>query len=159
MSPYRFRAFNHPMSHTYSHNLVHIVFSTKDRRKLIPAHFQPKLWRYMAGTCQKQKILVHSIGGTEDHIHVLLQIPATLPLAKAVLLVKSNSTRWANQGQEKLVWQEGYAAFSVSASIAPAVVRYIHSQRLHHQRLNFEGEFVSLLRRHGVAFDARFVFG
>jgi putative transposase len=106
MSPYRSRAFNHPMSHTYSHNLVHIVFSTKDRRKLIPAHFQPKLWRYMAGTCQKQKILVHSIGGTEDHIHVLLQIPATLPLAKAVLLVKSNSTRWANQGQEKLVWQE-----------------------------------------------------
>ncbi len=147
------------MSHTYAQNVVHVVFSTKDRHKLIPAEFQPRIWSYAAGICKKLGILVHAVGGTEDHIHFLIQVPPALALAKAVLAIKSNSSRWANEEGHKLAWQQGYAAFSVSASVVPAVVRYIRDQEAHHRKRSFDDEFLALLRKHGVEFDPQFVFG
>ena len=147
------------MSHTYVQNAIHVVFSTKDRRKTIAAEFQPKMWAYSAGICKKQGIFVHAIGGMEDHIHFLIQPPPTLALAKAVLTIKSNSSRWANEGGRILAWQQGYAAFGVSASIVPDVARYIQNQKAHHRKMSFDEEFVALLRKHGVAFDPKFVFG
>ncbi|MGA7855959.1 MAG: transposase [Candidatus Acidiferrales bacterium] len=79
------------MPHTYVQNTIHVVFSTKDRRKSIPQEFQPNFWAYIAGICASHKILVHAIGGTDDHIHLLIQLPATVTLANAVLAIKSNS--------------------------------------------------------------------
>ena len=105
------------MSHTYSQNVVHIVFSTKDRQKLLPADFRPRMWAYAAGVCKKLETPVLAVGGMEDHIHFLLQIPPTLALAKAVLAIKSNSSRWTSEGGHKFAWQQGYGAFSVSSSI------------------------------------------
>jgi putative transposase len=90
------------MSHTYAQNVIHVVFSTKDRRKVISAEFQPKMWAYAAGICKNLGIFVHAVGGTEDHIHLLIQIPATLALAKAVSTIKSNSSRWSNGGAKSL---------------------------------------------------------
>src|SRR5579864_236326 len=119
------------MSHSYAQNVIHLVFSTKDRRKTISPEFQPKMWSYSAGICKKQGIFVHAIGGMEDHVHFLIQVPPTMALAKAVLAIKSNSSRWANEQGHKLVWQQGYAAFSVSASIVADVVRYIQNQEAH----------------------------
>jgi putative transposase len=147
------------MSHTYVQNVIHLVFSTKDRRKSIAAEFQPKMWAYSAGICKKQGIFVHAIGGMDDHVHFLIQIPATLALAKAVLTIKSNSSRWANEEGHTLAWQQGYAAFSVSASIVPDVVRYIQNQEAHHRKMSFDEEFLALLKKHGVEFDPKFVFG
>jgi len=72
------------MSHTYVQNLVHIVFSTKERRKLIPLDHRKKLWAYMAGVCSKEKILPHEIGGMDDHAHLLIQLPSTWSLSDAV---------------------------------------------------------------------------
>jgi len=147
------------MSHTYAQNVIHVVFSSKDRRKTIPADFQPKIWAYSAGICKRQEIFVHAIGGMEDHAHFLIQVPPILALAKAVATIKSNSSRWASEQGHKLAWQQGYAAFSVSASIVPTVVRYIQNQEAHHRKMSFDEEFLALLRKHGVAFDPKFVFG
>ena len=147
------------MSHTYAQNIVHVVFSTKDRRKVIAAEFQPKMWAYAAGICKNLGIVVHAVGGAEDHIHFLIQIPATLALAEAVSTIKSNSSRWANEEGQKFVWQQGYGAFSVSASIVPTVVRYIQNQQAHHRKMSFDEEFLLLLNKHGVEFDPKFVFG
>lgn len=91
------------MSHTYAQNTIHVVFSTKDRRKSISAGFQPKLWAYSAGICKKRGIFVHAIGGMEDHAHFLIQVPPVMPLAKAVAAIKANSSRWANEEGHKLV--------------------------------------------------------
>ena len=92
------------MSHTYAQNVLHVVFSTKDRRKTIFAEFQPKLWAYSASICKKHGIFVHAIGGREDHSYFLVQVPPVLALAKAVATIKSNSARRANEAGRKLAW-------------------------------------------------------
>jgi len=135
------------------------VFSTKDRGKAISGEFQPRMWAYAAGICKKHGILVHAVGGMEDHIHFLIQVPPTLALAKVVLTIKSNSSRWAHEEGHKFAWQQGYGAFSVSASIAPVVVRYIRNQEAHHRKMSFAAEFLALLRKHGMEFDPNFVLG
>ena len=147
------------MSHTYAQNVVHVVFSTKERRAAIPREFQPRLWAYMAQVCRNDGMFVYVVGGIADHAHLLMQIPATLSLAKAVNTVKANSSRWAHEQGQRFSWQQGYAAFSVSASVVPTVMRYIQNQEAHHRKMSFEAEFRALLKKHGVEFDARFVFG
>ena len=147
------------MSHTYAQNVVHLVFSTKDRRGALVKEFQPRLWAYAAGICKKEGIFAHSIGGTADHIHLLIQIPAAMALAKAASTIKANSSRWAHEQGYKFTWQSGYAAFSVSASVVPVVVRYIQNQEAHHQKMSFDAEFLALLKKHGVEYDPKFVFG
>jgi putative transposase len=147
------------MSHTYSQNVLHVIFSTKDRQRIISPDLQPRLWSYTAGVCKKLEIHIHAVGGIEDHIHLLIQIPPSLSVAKAILTVKSNSSRWANEQGHKFARQQGYGAFSVSSSNIPAVAQYIRNQQEHHKKRGFEEEFVALLKKHGVAFDPKFVFG
>ena len=147
------------MPHTYTQNTLHIIFATKDRRKSIPHDFQPHLWSYVAGICKNHGILAHCIGGADDHIHLLIQLPQTLPLAKAVLTIKSNSSSWAHTQNHKFAWQEGYAAFSVSASLVPAVLRYIQNQSTHHKKMPFDAEFLALLKKHNIPFDQKFALG
>jgi putative transposase len=147
------------MSHTYAQNVIHVVFSTKDRRKVITPEFQPRMWAYAAGICKKLGILVHAVGGMEDHIHFLIQIPASLSVAKAILTIKSNSSRWANKEGHKFAWQQGYGAFSVSTSNVPAVIRYIQNQEAHHRKMDFDVEFLALLKKHGMEFDPKCIFG
>ncbi|MGH9633344.1 MAG: IS200/IS605 family transposase [Candidatus Angelobacter sp.] len=147
------------MSHTYVQNVVHIVFSTKERRKIIPRDMKERVWSYIAGICKQEKIFVHAVGGMEDHIHLLLQIPPTMTLAEAVRTVKSNSSSWMKQEIKKFAWQEGYGGFSVSKSQIPVVVRYIKNQERHHKKMSFEDEFLALLEKHEIEFDPKYVFG
>jgi putative transposase len=147
------------MPHTYAQNILHIIFSTKDRRKSIPKDFQPTLWAYIAGICKNHAIFAQAIGGAADHIHLLVELPQSLPLAKAVLTIKSNSSRWAHAQNHNFAWQEGYAGFSVSASLVPTVARYIQNQETHHKKMSFDAEFLALLKKHGVSFDPKFVLG
>ena len=147
------------MPHTYSQNIIHVIFSTKDRRKLISKEVQPRMWAYTAGICKNHQILAHAVGGSDDHIHLLIQIPPSLALAHAVNTIKSNTSRWANEEGVKFAWQQGYAAFSVSASNVAAVDRYIREQEAHHKKMSFDTKFLALLKEHGVDFDPKFVFG
>jgi len=76
------------MSHTYSSNRVHVIFSTKERRRCISQEMQPRIWGYMAGIARNHGFEAIKIGGVEDHVHVLLLLPPTIPLSKAVQLLK-----------------------------------------------------------------------
>jgi REP element-mobilizing transposase RayT len=84
------------MSHTYISDLVHIVFSTKNRRNLIPADTNERLWSFMGGIARKNGFKAIAVGGTENHVHALLSLPATMPLSKAVQLIKGASSKWMN---------------------------------------------------------------
>ena len=147
------------MSHTYTKSHFHVVFSTKERRKSIPKEIQPRLWAYMTGICRNHDIVPVVVGGISDHVHALFHLPATLSLSKGMLLLKSNSSRWMNEHARGFAWQEGYGAFSVSASVLPAVTRYIQNQEQHHRKISFEDEFLALLKKHGIEYDPKYVFG
>jgi REP element-mobilizing transposase RayT len=137
------------MPHTSTHNYLHIVFGTKERASSIPELLQPRLWAYMAGICNNYAIVAFAIGGMEDHVHLLWRLPPMLLLAKAVSVVKANSSRWMKEHCPKFAWQTGYGAFSVSKSNMAAVTRYIRDQKIHHRKMTFEEEYRALFKLHG----------
>jgi len=147
------------MPHSYPNILVHCVFSTRERRPTIPNDVQPKLWRYVAGVARNHGISVVECGGISNHLHILLVLPSDMPLSKAVQILKANSSRWLGEHGIDFAWQEGYAAFSVSASQLDTVREYIQNQAAHNQRRNFEEEFIALLKKSGVAYDPKHVLG
>jgi REP element-mobilizing transposase RayT len=148
------------MSHSYSQNHIHLVFSTKDREKLAAKALQKRLWAYMTGICKSFDMLTFAIGGMEDHVHALFRLPPTMTLARAVNLLKVNSSKWMNEQQStRFGWQKGYGAFSVSSSNIAKVVKYIDNQEAHHRKRTFEEEYIALLKMHGVSFDPKYVFG
>jgi hypothetical protein len=103
-----------------------------------------------------------SIGGMQDHVHVFLSLPSTLPVAKAVQLIKGGSSKWVHDtfvGLGKFAWQEGYGAFSVNVSLLEDTIRYIEGQGEHHKRKTFQEEYIEFLRRNGIDYDERYVGG
>ena len=146
------------MSHSYAQNHIHLVFSTKNRLKLISKELQPRLWAYVAGICKNKDMLAFAVGGIDDHIHVLFRLPPTITLVRAVTLIKSNSSKWIRKKGIKFSWQEGYGAFSVSSSNISRVIRYIDNQEVHHRKFTFEQEFIAMLKKHGIPYDPEHVF-
>jgi len=144
------------MAHTYASNLIHCIFSTKDRRSLIPAARTGELYAYLGGIARGEGFTLIGAGGTANHVHLLFGLPASCSLAHAVQKLKGSSSRWLGDG---FSWQEGYGAFSVSPSQVEVVRRYIQNQEEHHQKRDFEQEFIALLRNCGIEYDERYVFG
>ena len=148
------------MPHTYISDLVHCVFSTKLRRNLIPTEIQPDLWAFLGGIARKNGFKALIVGGTENHVHLLLSLPATMALAKAVQLVKGASSRWMNETRRHdIAWQEGYGAFTIGISQKADTIAYIRSQAEHHRKRSFEEEFVAFLKKHDVEYDPKYVLG
>ena len=145
------------MSHTYAANLLHCVFSTKERRPLIAAKRQEELWAYILGIARNMNIKILAIGGISDHLHFLISLPPTLNLAKVICDFKANSSKWLNETGTRFAWQEGYGAFSVSPSRIDDVKRYIRNQAEHHRTKKFEEEFIGLLKKSGISFDEKYV--
>jgi putative transposase len=100
------------MGHKYPNVLVHLVFNTKNRESLIPPELQSKLHAYISGIGKNKRI---AVGGTGNHVHVLIALPSDVSVSKAVQLLKANSSRWMGEHHIFFQWQEGYGAFSVSA--------------------------------------------
>jgi putative transposase len=148
------------MSHTYVSQLVHVVFSTKERCNAIPEDMQHRLWSFLGGIARKNEFKTIAVGGTSNHIHLLLSLPTTINLAKAVQLLKGGSSKWLNETMTThFEWQQGYGAFSVSLSQQTQVVQYINSQAEHHKKRNFEEEFVAFLKKHHIEYDPLYVLG
>jgi REP element-mobilizing transposase RayT len=147
------------MSHTYTSTLAHCVFSTKGRKPLIHDELRPALWAYMGGIARKNKMKALAVGGTSDHVHLLLLVPADLSLSKALQLIKGGSSKWAHERVPEFAWQEGYGAFSVGLSQVPATIAYINDQERHHRKVTFMQEFIAFLKKHNLEYDERYVFG
>jgi REP element-mobilizing transposase RayT len=135
---------------------LHCVFSTKGRRRLITPELQARLWPYLGGVARENKMKALMVGGVEDHVHVLLSLPATLASSKALQLLKGNSSKWVHEtfpAQWDFAWQEGYGAFSIGVSGVDGTIAYIQNQEEHHRTRTFQEEFITFLKNHGMEYD------
>jgi REP element-mobilizing transposase RayT len=102
---------------------------------------------------------VLAAGGVSNHSHLLIVLPPDMAVAKAVQVLKANSSRWLHEHGLDFAWQEGYGAFSVSSSNSSVVKDYIESQAEHHRERSYESEFEAMLRKSGITFDPDEAFG
>ena len=146
---------------SYVSSYFHCVFSTKERRRLITPALQERLWPFLGGIARQNHMKALVIGGVEDHVHSLLSLPATMPIAKAMQLVKGGSSKWIHETfpeQRLFAWQEKYGAFSVSVSQLDTVIHYIENQREHRRTKTFQEEFLELLKKHRIEYDERYLW-
>jgi putative transposase len=146
---------------SYVSSCFHCVFSTKERRNLITPALQERLWPFLGGIARQNGMTPVIVGGVEDHVHILLSLPATMPVAKAMQLIKGGSSKWIHEefpDQRLFAWQEKYGAFSVSVSQLDTIINYIKNQKEHHRRRSFQEEFLMLLKKHRIEFDERYLW-
>jgi REP element-mobilizing transposase RayT len=132
---------------------MHCVWATKERRPLIQPDLQQRLWPYFGGVARENKMKALIVGGVEDHVHVLLSVPSTLSVARAVQLLKGNSSKWIHDTFPEhwgLEWQEGYGAFSIGVSGLEATTKYIQGQAEHHRKVSFREECVPTVENGGL---------
>jgi putative transposase len=144
--------------HTFNSCLMHCVFATNKRRALLDAAIRKRLWPYLGGIARANDIKAMAVGGVEDHVHVLLSLPAILPVSKAMQLLKGNSSKWLRDAFPELrradfEWQEGFGAFSIGMSGVTETIRYIKKQEEHHRRKSFGEELEMFLKKHGLEFN------
>jgi REP element-mobilizing transposase RayT len=147
-----------PATHLSLH--YHIVFSTKDRQPFIAGAWQNRLHEYLGGLVRAAEGFPEAIGGTDDHIHLLAGLRATIALASFVQDIKQASSRWIHEtiSTKNFAWQQGYGAFTVSVSNCDAVKKYIENQVEHHRKKTFQEEYVSFLKNHGVPYDEKYLW-
>ena len=149
------------MAQSLANVLLHLIYSTKGRRRLIRPAVEAELHRYLAGTCRDLGCPAHDIGGTDDHVHVFFSLSRTITIAKFVEEVKKSSSRWVKkQGREywDFAWQGGYGVFSIGQSGFDGLRRYIRDQKERHKTVSFQDEFRALCRKYGVEIDERYVW-
>jgi len=150
------------MSQSLANILVHIVFSTKERRPFFQdVALRDEMHRYLAGVSKSIDCPTIRVGGVADHVHLLARQVRTVSLAEWVKELKRVSSIWIKSRDPALQtfqWQTGYGAFSVSQSQSPLVDRYIAHQEEHHKTMTFQDEYRALLTKHNVEFDERYVW-
>jgi REP element-mobilizing transposase RayT len=143
------------MPRSYVLNYVHCVFSTKSRTHLI--RDPEPLWAYMRGIARNCGFDILAVGGTNDHVHLLINLPASKQLVDIMRDLKSNSSRFMKSKVSLFSWQDGYSGISVSPSQIVTVKAYIARQAEHHRRHTFDEELLELLQKAGVPYDKRYV--
>jgi len=149
------------MSQSLVKNLVHLVYSTKNRNLWIPPDIREALFAYQAGIFQKWNSPAIIINGLDDHVHALFSLSKNHAMSKVVEAVKKGSSSWMKKEgtrNSSFYWQNGYAAFSVSQSNVEDVKRYIQNQEAHHRQISFQDELRLLFTKHQIEFDERYVW-
>jgi len=147
-----------PSTHLSLH--YHIIFSTKERRAFIHEPWRERLHAFLGGAIRTAGGVPEAVGGVGDHVHLLVSLRATHRLADVVRDIKTASSDWVHQDIKQAVfsWQDGYGAFTVSASQLDVVKPYIANQAEHHRKKSFQEEYRGMLVKSGVQFDERYLW-
>ena len=147
------------MAQTCGNLVVHLIFSTKERRPLIKSEISKYLFAYLGRIVYGIRGSTIIVNGTDDHVHMLIRIRPSQSVAEVTRVVKTNSSGWAHEkGYKELAWQAGYGAFSVSESGIRAVTQYIANQEEHHKTRSFQEEFIAFLKKNNVQYDERYIW-
>jgi REP element-mobilizing transposase RayT len=147
------------MGSTFLSLHYHLVFSTKLREPIIHARWLLRQHEYLGGTVNGLGGHAETVGGTADHVHLLVEMRATHAVADFMRELKKASSIWVHEeiGLRSVVWQEGDAAFTVSAPGRGKVLAYIQNQEEHHRQRSYVEELRILLQRSGVSFEEKYL--
>lgn len=148
------------MANTYTKLNIHIVFHVKSTGVCIKNEDLPKVFAYIGGIVRNVDGYPITVGGIENHIHILATIPKTMSVSEFVQKVKANSSRWIktlDKYYESFAWQEGYGAFCVSPSLLKKTIHYIETQEEHHHKESVRAEFIRFLQENGIEFNERYL--
>jgi len=132
------------MANTFTSLHFHFVFSTKNRERWLSPEIEQRVWEYLGGIARQNQMKALQVGGVEDHVHLVVGLPPTLTVSRALQLIKGGSSKWIHETFPALAgfeWQDGYGAFTVSKSQLPEVVDYVGNQREHHRVRTFQEEY------------------
>lgn len=141
---------------TYLSLRVHLVWATKDRRPWLDPEWRSRLFACAATIITRKGCRLLCAGAVTDHVHLYVEISATITIAKLVNTIKSNTARWIHHSfphRRDFRWQHGYGAFSISASNDASLRDYIRSQARRHGEKPAPDEYQSLLDRHGIEYE------
>jgi len=150
------------MPQSLSKILLHLVFSTKERRPFLRDRaLRDETHQYIGGILNGLDCPPIIVGGVEDHVHGLCALSRTCTPAEMVKEIKRGSSLWIKTRSPEhtdFAWQNGYGIFSIGSSQIEDVRRYIAEQEQHHAKSTFQDEFRKLLQRYEVAYDERYVW-
>ena len=115
----------------------------------------------MSGILQKLECHSITVGGVEDHAHLICDLTKKHASMKVIEILKKESSKFVKTLDSTLPlfhWQDGYGAFSLSKSALHDVQSYIAGQEEHHRKVTFQEEFVMFLQRHGIEYDERYLW-
>ena len=149
------------MPQSLSQVILHIVFSTKDRRPWLEPAIRPRMHAYLATVCRDRACEAYRVGGVADHVHIAAWLARTISQSELLEKIKKTSSAWIKtQGRDyaSFFWQAGYGAFSIGYSQLDDLVRYVDNQETHHKAKTFQEEYRELLQKYNVSFDERYVW-
>ncbi len=151
------------MAQSYTNLIYHIVFSTKNREPLITDEHKPRLYDYIGGTIRGLGGVSLGVGGMSDHVHILAKLRPDKSVSDVMRELKANASGWMKRvfpDASDFSWQNGYGAFTVSASQIKAVQKYIANQDAHHKKHNygFREEFIKILRANDIEFEEKYLW-
>jgi REP element-mobilizing transposase RayT len=136
--------------------LLHLIFSTEQRKPLIKPEFRDDLFAYLGGIVREMQGTALIVNGATDHVHMLIRVRPAHSAAEIACKVKANSSRWVREKYSAgFAWQTGYGVFSVSESSAPEVSEYIARQQEHHKKRSFQEEYVAFLQKNHIEYDPK----
>jgi putative transposase len=141
--------------------ILHLIFSTKERRPFLDPDIRPKLHAYLAAVARNAGCEAYRVGGVADHVHLAIRLSRTVTIAKLVEELKTSSSKWVKAqatGLEAFSWQRGYGCFSVGPADLESLRAYIDDQEEHHKVRTFQEEFRMFLKKYGVEYDEAYVW-
>ena len=145
---------------TYTQILYQIVYSTKNRGRVLAQENRPTLFKYLSGVLSKKKCHLYRLNGVEDHLHIVTHLHPSVALADLIKDLKLSSTELIKEGnvfENFNGWQEGYGAFTYSIEAKDRLINYVMNQEEHHKRNSFVDDYKVLLREHEVDFDEKYL--
>ena len=149
------------MPQSLSQLYSHLIFSTKNRQKLIGRDIEKELFNILGSAVNSSGSQSIKVGGHLDHVHVLFNLSRTKTVAKTVEIIKTTSSKWMKQQDQiyqNFYWQDGYAIFSVSPLSIDRVIDYISNQKSHHLKKSFQDECRAFFEKYKMDYDERYVW-
>jgi putative transposase len=115
----------------------HFIWTTFERAPWLNDSLRPVVYQSIYARAQRLAVIVHEIGGIEDHVHVVASVPPKLAVAACIGQIKGASSHTANDSSRMASafrWESGYGALSLGERSLPNVIAYVRNQREHHAR-------------------------